>query len=99
MATTRSPILILVGLVAAAFVPLAVMWAAVGGVEGVAYLLGFAVYFLVFHVALPGRVYFDARERGSNSVLAWTALAFFLPLVGAALYFLVGQSRLGEPTG
>ncbi|SFF78373.1 Phospholipase_D-nuclease N-terminal [Halopelagius inordinatus] len=99
MATTRSPILILVGLVAAAFVPLAAMWAVVGDVELLAYFLGFAVYFLVFHVAVPGHVYFDSRARGSNSVLAWTALSFLLPVVGAAVYFLVGQRRLGEPAG
>lgn len=98
MATTRSPILLLVGLVAAAFVPLAVMWAVVGGFELLGYLLGFAVYFLVFHVAVPGHVYFDSRARGSNSVLAWTVLSFLVPVVGAAVYFLVGRTRLGEPT-
>jgi hypothetical protein len=96
MRTTRSPIVLLAGLVAAAFVPLVVMWAAVGGVEGAAYLVGFALYFLVVHVAIPGRVYVDARARGSTSAPAWTAFAFLVPLVGAAVYFLVGQ-RLASP--
>lgn len=99
MATTRSPVLILGILVVAAFVPLAVMWASVAGLRGLGYLLAFAVYFVVFHLLVPARVYVHARDRGSDSRLAWTALAFVLPVVGAAVYFLVGRRRLGDPTG
>jgi hypothetical protein len=83
--------LLLVGLVAAAFVPLAVMWAAVGGFEAVGYLLAFAAYFLVFHVALPGYVYADARARGSDAVVAWTALTFLVPPLAAAVYLLLAR--------
>ncbi|SFR35131.1 Phospholipase_D-nuclease N-terminal [Halogeometricum rufum] len=97
---TRSPLVILAGLVLVAFVPLAVMWVTVAGWGGLGYLLGFAVYFLVFHVLVPARVYVHARDRGSNSKLAWTALAFVLPILGAALYFLVGMAfDRAEPAG
>ncbi|SFR33256.1 PLDc N-terminal domain-containing protein [Halogeometricum limi] len=92
MATTRSPLFVLSALVLAAFVPLAVMWVAVAGWSGIGYLLGFALYFLVFHLVIPARVYVHARDNGSNAVLAWTALAFVLPVLGAAVYFLVGMA-------
>jgi hypothetical protein len=97
---TRSPLFVLAALVLAAFVPLAVMWVTVAGWDGLGYLLGFAVYFLVFHVLVPARVYVHARDRGSDSKLAWTALAFVLPVLGAALYFLVGMAfDRAEPAG
>jgi hypothetical protein len=94
MATTRSPVLILVGLVVAAFVPLAIMWAVVGGFELLGYLVAFAFYFLVFHVAVPAWVYGDATARGSDSVIAWTVFAFLVPLVGVAVYALVVARRV-----
>ena len=97
---TRSPLSVLALLVLAAFVPLVVMWVSVSGWSGLGYLIGFALYFVVFHVLVPAHVYFHARERGSDSVLAWTALAFFVPLVGAAVYFLVGMAfDRAEPSG
>lgn len=100
MATTRSPVIVLGVLVLAAFVPLAVMWVSVAGLRGLGYLLAFAVYFVAFHVLLPARVYVHARNRGSDSRLAWTALAFVLPAVGAAIYFLVGMAfERVEPAG
>jgi hypothetical protein len=91
MPSTRSPIVVLAGLVVVAAVPLVVMWAAVGGLELLGYLVGFAVYFLAVHVFVPARVYLDAVHRGRNGALTWTAVAFLLPLVGAALYVLVGR--------
>jgi hypothetical protein len=91
MPSTRSPILVLAGLLVVAFVPLLVMWVAVGGTELLGYFVGFALYFLVFHVALPVKVFVDARPYGRDRAMLWTAAAFFVPLVGAALYFLVGR--------
>ena len=86
---TRSPLSLLGLLVLAAFVPLVVMWVAVSGWDGIGYLLGFALFFLVFQVLVPARVYVHARANESNAVLAWTALAFVLPVLGALVYFLV----------
>ena len=89
---TRSPLSLLAALVVAAFVPLVVMWVAVSGWGEIGYLLGFALFFVVFQVLVPARVYLHARANGSNAVLAWTGLAFVLPVVGAVLYFLVGMA-------
>jgi hypothetical protein len=97
MPSTRSPILLLAGLIAVAFVPLLVMWVVVGGTELLGYFVGFAVYFLVFHVALPAKVFLDARPHGRDRALLWTALAFVVPLLGAALYFLVGRPTRRDP--
>lgn len=89
---TRSPLSLLALLVLAAFVPLVAMWAAVSGWNGIAYLIGFALFFVVFQVLVPARVYLHARANGSNAVLAWTGLAFVLPVLGAVVYFLVGMA-------
>lgn len=91
MATTRSPLVVLGGLVAVAFVPVFVMWVAISDLGFAIYFFGFAVYFLVAHVALPGWVYLDANGRGSDSPLGWTALTFLLPLLGFVIYYFVGQ--------
>jgi hypothetical protein len=91
MATTRSPIVVLGGMVAVAFLPLLVMWVAISDLGTFAYFLGFAVYFLVAHVALPGWVYLDATGRGSDAATPWTVLCFFVPIVGVAAYYFVGQ--------
>jgi hypothetical protein len=91
MATTRSPLIVLGGLVAVAFLPLLVMWIVVTDVGTFAYFAGFALYFLVAHVALPGWVYLDATGRGSDAALAWTVLCFFLPFVGFVVYYFLGQ--------
>ncbi|ELZ30967.1 hypothetical protein C474_10911 [Halogeometricum pallidum JCM 14848] len=88
---TRSPLSLLALLVLAAFVPLVVMWVAVSGWDGIGYLIGFALYFVLFHLLVPARVYVHARANGSNAVLAWTGLAFVLPILGALVYFLVGM--------
>lgn len=87
---TRSPLSLLALLVLAAFVPLVAMWVAVSGWDGIGYLIGFALFFLVFQVLVPARVYVHARANGSNAVLAWTGLAFVLPVLGALVYYLVG---------
>ncbi|ADQ68499.1 hypothetical protein C499_08442 [Halogeometricum borinquense DSM 11551] len=92
MATTRSPLAVLAGLVLVAFIPLVVMWVTVMGWDNLGYLLYFAIYFVVIHILLPSRVYIHARDHGSNAKLAWTALAFFIPLVGALVYFLVNMA-------
>ncbi|RLM56721.1 hypothetical protein DVK02_09535 [Halobellus sp. Atlit-31R] len=91
MATTRSPIVVLGGLVAVAFLPLLVMWILVTDVGTLAYFVGFALYFLVAHVVLPGWVYLDATGRGSGAVISWTALCFFVPFVGFLAYYVIGQ--------
>jgi hypothetical protein len=87
-------LLLLLAFVALAFVPLVLLWGTrlsagpLGGFAGVGVFVGFVAYFLVFHVYLPYRVYADARRRGANAP-AWTAVAFFLPLLGVVAYFLV----------
>ncbi|MDS0295911.1 hypothetical protein [Halogeometricum luteum] len=88
---TRSPLSLLALLVLAAFVPLVVMWVAVSGWGEIGYLIGFALFFVVFQVLVPARVYFHARANGRDAVLAWTGLAFVLPILGAVLYLLVGM--------
>lgn len=97
---TRSPLSLLALLVLAAFVPLVVMWVAVSGWDEIGYLIGFALFFLVFQVLVPARVYVHARANGSNAVLAWTGLAFVLPILGPLVYYLVGVAfDRAEPTG
>jgi len=91
MPTTRSPIAVLGGLVAVAFLPLLIMWVVISDLGTFAYFLGFAVYFLVAHVALPGWVYLDANGRGSDAATTWTGLCFLLPFVGFVVYYFVGQ--------
>ena len=91
MATTRSPLVVLGGLVAVAFLPLLVMWIVVTDVGTFAYFAGFALYFLVAHVALPGWVYIDATGRGSESAVGWTGICFFLPFVGFVAYYFLGR--------
>ncbi|MGQ4556364.1 PLDc N-terminal domain-containing protein [Halobellus sp. GM3] len=91
MATTRSPLVVLGGLVAVAFLPLVVMWIVVTDVVTFAYFAGFALYFLLAHVALPAWVYLDATGRGSDSAVGWTALSFLLPFVGFVAYFFLGR--------
>lgn len=96
MPSTRSPIVVLAGLLVVAFVPLLVMWVVIADAGLLGYFLGFALYFVVFHVALPARVYLDAVPLGREKALAWTALAFVVPLLGAMLYFLVGRPSRPE---
>ncbi|WP_144904792.1 PLDc N-terminal domain-containing protein [Halobellus captivus] len=91
MATTRSPFIVLMGLIAVAFLPLLVMWVAVTDVGTFAYFAGFALYFLVAHLALPGWVYLDATGRGSDSAIGWTAFNFFVPFVGFVAYYFLGR--------
>jgi high-affinity Fe2+/Pb2+ permease len=91
MATTRSPFVVLGGLVAVAFVPLVAMWVAVSDLGTFAYFVGFVLYFLVAHVVLPGWVYLDATGRGSDSATAWAGICFFLPFVGFVAYYFLGQ--------
>ena len=85
-------LLLLLGFIAFAFVPLVLLWGTRLSAGRLAVFVGFVSYFLVFHVYLPYRVYLDARRRGANAP-AWTAAAFFLPLLGAAVYFLVVVAR------
>ncbi|WP_311170359.1 PLDc N-terminal domain-containing protein [Halobellus ordinarius] len=91
MATTRSPIVVLGGLLLVAFLPLIVMWIVVTDVGTFAYFAGFALYFLIAHVGLPGWVYLDATGRGSDSAVGWTALSFLLPVVGFIAYYVLGR--------
>ncbi|WP_049985582.1 PLDc N-terminal domain-containing protein [Halobellus rufus] len=91
MATTRSPFVVLAGLVAVAFLPLLVMWIAVTDLGTFAYFAGFGLYFVVAHLALPGWVYIDATGRGSDSATGWTVLAFLVPFVGFVAYYFLGR--------
>ncbi|MBS8118689.1 ATPase [Haloferax volcanii] len=86
--TTRAPVIIFAALILVVFGLLAVMWASVRGGHLLPHILGFAVYFLAFHVYLPYRVHKDATLKGRNATF-WAVIAFLLPLVGAALYFVV----------
>lgn len=86
--TTRAPAIIFAALILVVFGLLAVMWASVRGGDLLPYILGFAVYFLAFHVYLPYRVHRDATLKGRNATF-WAVVAFLLPLVGAALYLVV----------
>ena len=85
-------LLLLLGFVALAFVPLVFIWGSRLSAGRLAAFVGFVSYFVVFHVYLPYRVHADARRRGANAP-AWTAAAFFLPLVGVVVYFLVVVAR------
>ena len=91
MPSTRSPIVVLAALLVVAFVPLLVMWVVIADAGLLGYFVGFALYFVVFHVALPARVYLDAVPLGREKALAWTVFAFVVPFLGAALYFLLGR--------
>ena len=75
-------------LMLAVFGLLAAMWASVRGGDLLPYILGFAVYFLAFHIYLPYRVHKDATFKARNATF-WAAFAFFVPLLGAATYFTV----------
>lgn len=99
MPTTRSPIAVLGGLVAVAFLPLLVMWVAISDIGTFAYFFGFAVYFLTAHVVLPGWVYLDATGRGSDAATAWTALCFLVPVVGGVVYYVVGRPDAAYEAG
>ncbi|MFB6092899.1 MAG: PLDc N-terminal domain-containing protein [Haloquadratum sp.] len=91
MATTRSPLVVLGGLVAVAFLPLLAMWIAVTDAGTFVSFAGVGLYFLFAHVALPGWVYLDATGRGSDHAVPWTATAFLLPVVGVVAYYFLGQ--------
>jgi hypothetical protein len=93
MASLRSPLALFVGFFVFVSIPLVAMWVAVGDLSILAPLLGFMLYFLVFHVALPGWVYLDARSAGNDYAVAWTVLSFFVPLVGALVYLFLVRTR------
>ncbi|WP_410765996.1 PLDc N-terminal domain-containing protein [Haloferax sp. DFSO60] len=93
--TTRAPIFIFAALMLAVFALLVAMWASVSGGAFIPYIIGFGVYFLVFHVYLPYRVHRDATFKERNATV-WAAIAFFIPILGAALYFIVGGLMGGE---
>ena len=82
MARTRSPALLLVGLVLLLFVPMAVMWAVAGPGELLGRFLLFGVYFLVGHVAVPGWVYLDATRRADRWRARGAAGAVLVPVAG-----------------
>jgi apolipoprotein N-acyltransferase len=93
MASLRSPVALFVGFFVFVTVPLVAMWIAVGDPAVLARLAGFALYFLVVHVALPGWVYLDARSAGNDYAVAWTVVTFLVPLVGALVYLLLVRAR------
>ena len=93
MASLRSPLALFVGFFVFISVPLVAMWVSVGDVSLLAPLLGFMLYFLVAHVALPGWVYLDARSAGNGNAVAWTAVTFLVPVVGALVYVLLVRAR------
>ena len=98
MATTRSPLVLLGGLVAVAFVPLFAMWLVIADVGRLVYFFAFALYFIVAHVVLPGWVYLDANGRGSDAPLTWTGITFLLPFVGFVAYYFLGQPEAPHRT-
>lgn len=78
-------LLLLVGLLVLAFVPLVVLWSTRLDPAPLGLFVAFVGYFLAVHVYLPYRVHRDATRRGADATL-WTIAAFFLPLVGVAAY-------------
>ena len=88
-------LVILLALLTIAGGALVVLWTSVFDIASLAVLLGVVAYFLVVHVYLPYRVYEDARHSGSSAAAGWTAVAFFLPLLGVAIYFVVSRT-IGE---
>jgi apolipoprotein N-acyltransferase len=99
MASLRSPVAIFVGFLVFVSLPLVAMWVSVGDPALLGRLLGFAVYFLVAHVALPAWVYLDARTAGNDSAVAWTVVTFLVPFVGALVYLLLVRSRREATSG
>jgi heme/copper-type cytochrome/quinol oxidase subunit 4 len=99
MASLRSPLALFVGFLVFVTVPLVAMWVAVGDPALLARLVGFALYFLAVHVALPGWVYFDARSAGNDHAVAWTVVAFLVPLVGGLVYLLLVHERADTTSG
>jgi hypothetical protein len=93
MASLRSPVALFVGFFVFVSVPLVAMWVAVGDLSLLASLVGFMLYFLVAHVALPGWVYLDARAAGNDNAVAWTVVTFLVPFVGALVYLLLVRGR------
>jgi hypothetical protein len=78
-------------MVVAAFLPLTILWTVTTNLQALLYFIGFALYFLIAHIVLPGWVYIDANGRESNAALTWTVVAFILPVVGFVCYYLLGQ--------
>ena len=93
MAQTRSPALLLVGLVLLLFLPMVAMWAIAGPGDLLGPFLLFGVYFLVGHVAVPGWVYLDATRRADRWRTLFTAVAFFIPIAGPVGYLI--RRRIG----
>ncbi|PNW65311.1 UNVERIFIED_CONTAM: hypothetical protein BEN50_23670 [Euhalothece sp. KZN 001] len=93
MARTRSPALLLMGLVLLLFVPMVAMWVAAGPGELLGPFLLFTVYFLVGHVAVPGWVYRDATRRADRWRTLFTAIAFLIPIAGPVGYLI--RRRIG----
>ena len=88
-------LVLLLALLAIAGGALVILWVYVFDIASLLSLLVVVVYFLAVHVYLPFRVYVDARNRGSTAAAAWAAVAFFIPLLGTAIYYLVSRI-LGE---
>jgi heme/copper-type cytochrome/quinol oxidase subunit 4 len=95
MASLRSPLALFVGFFVFVSVPLVAMWVAVGDLSLLAPLVGFMLYFVVAHVAIPGWVYLDARSAGNDYAVAWTVFSFFVPFVVALVYVLLIRVRRG----
>jgi hypothetical protein len=91
MAQTRSPALLLVGLVLLVFVPMVVMWIVVGAGDLLVPFFAFSVYFLIGHVLVPGWIYLDATRRADRWRTLFTAVAFFIPIAGPLSYLVRRQ--------
>jgi apolipoprotein N-acyltransferase len=99
MASLRSPVALFAGFFVFVSIPLVAMWLAVGDLTLLARFGGFALYFLVAHVALPAWVYLDARPSPGSSAVAWTVVTFLIPFVGALVYLLVVRARREASSG
>ena len=99
MASLRSPVALFAGFFVFVSIPLVAMWLAVGDLTLLARFGGFALYFLVAHIALPAWVYLDARPTAHTSAVTWTVVTFFVPFVGALVYLLIVRVRADASSG
>ncbi|MFW5917647.1 MAG: PLDc N-terminal domain-containing protein [Halorubrum sp.] len=57
----------------------------------IAFLIG--ILSLLVHLAIILWVYSDASDRSDQPAFLWALVAFFAPLLGLVLYFIIGRNR------
>lgn len=61
------------------------------GAGAFAFVIG--ILSLLVHLAIILWVYSDASERSDQPAFLWALVAFFAPLLGLVLYWLLGRNR------